>query len=199
MRHRWHAQPVSFYKILISFTSTINCTIAPNLGIECLATRTRTHCAVRQHHFTANRGLQRKHRSSRQGKRKYEFSTLEQMMTLMSLLIVVFSRFSKEAVSSFLRHTFPQVMIPPKGNVIDVLALNSNLTRLVGLLKTAGLADELQGEGPFTIFAPNDEAFSSMRKENLKKLEDNPAMLKTFLRNHVAKGNPVGPSPTQKV
>jgi len=81
-----------------------------------------------------------------------------------------------------------KVMIPPKGNVIDVLALNSNLTRLVGLLKTAGLADELQGEGPFTIFAPNDEAFSSMRKENLKKLEDNPAMLKTFLRNHVAKG-----------
>merc|ERR1712142_1003020 len=81
-----------------------------------------------------------------------------------------------------------KVMIPPKGNVIDVLALNSNLTRLVGLLKTAGLADELQGPGPFTIFAPNDEAFRSMRKENLQKLERDPQILKTFLKNHIVQG-----------
>jgi len=82
-----------------------------------------------------------------------------------------------------------KVLIPPKGNVIDVLALNSNLTRLVSLLKSAGLADELQGEGPFTIFAPNDEAFGSMRKNDLKKLEEDPELLKTFLKNHVAKGS----------
>merc|ERR1712212_569383 len=40
-----------------------------------------------------------------------------------------------------------KVLIPPKGNVIDVLALNGNLTRFVSLLKSAGLADELQAEG----------------------------------------------------
>ena len=66
--------------------------------------------------------------------------------------------------------------------------MNSNLTRLVSLLKSAGLADELQGEGPFTIFAPNDEAFGSMRKENLRKLEEDPQLLKSFLKNHVARG-----------
>ena len=81
-----------------------------------------------------------------------------------------------------------QVLIPPTGNVIDVLALNSNLTSLVRLLKTAGLADELQGPGPFTIFAPNDEAFRSMRKENLQKLERDPQILKTFLKNHIVQG-----------
>lgn len=81
-----------------------------------------------------------------------------------------------------------KVLLPPKGNVIDILALNGNLTRLVGLLKGAGLADELQAEGPFTIFAPNDEAFGSMRKGTLKKLEDNPQLLKKFLKNHIARG-----------
>ena len=81
-----------------------------------------------------------------------------------------------------------QVLIPPTGNVIDVLALNSNLTSLVRLLKTAGLADELQGPGPFTVFAPNDEAFRSMRKENLQKLERDPQILKTFLKNHIVQG-----------
>jgi transforming growth factor-beta-induced protein len=81
-----------------------------------------------------------------------------------------------------------KVLIPPKGNVIDVLALNANLTRFVSLLKSAGLADELQAEGPFTIFAPNDEAFRSMRKRSLKNLEDNPQMLKNFLKNHIARG-----------
>ena len=80
--------------------------------------------------------------------------------------------------------------------MIDVLALNNNLTRLVSLLKSAGLADksagladELQGQGPFTIFAPNDEAFRSMRKDTLKELEEDPELLKIFLRNHVSKGN----------
>lgn len=81
-----------------------------------------------------------------------------------------------------------KVLVPPTGNVIDVLALNSNLTSLVRLLKTAGLADELQGPGPFTVFAPNDEAFRSMRKENLQKLERDPQILKTFLKNHIVQG-----------
>ena len=49
-----------------------------------------------------------------------------------------------------------QVMLPPTGNVIDVLAADPNYGTLVKLLKLAGLADALQADGPFTIFAPTN-------------------------------------------
>lgn len=48
-------------------------------------------------------------------------------------------------------------MIPPKGNVLDVLALDKRYSTLVSLIKKSGLADDLQDEGPFTIVAPNNE------------------------------------------
>ncbi|GFR86596.1 transforming growth factor-beta-induced protein [Elysia marginata] len=48
------------------------------------------------------------------------------------------------------------VMIPPKGNVVDVLSLDKKFTILVSLVKRAGLADALQGAGPFTVLAPNN-------------------------------------------
>lgn len=48
-------------------------------------------------------------------------------------------------------------MIPPRGNVIDVLALDKKFSTLVSLLKKANVADLLQEDGPYTIFAPNNE------------------------------------------
>lgn len=50
-----------------------------------------------------------------------------------------------------------QVLIPPVGNVVDVLARDSRFTTLVQLIKEADLGDELQEEGPFTVFAPTNE------------------------------------------
>ncbi|XP_067677411.1 transforming growth factor-beta-induced protein ig-h3-like [Haliotis asinina] len=80
-----------------------------------------------------------------------------------------------------------KVMIPPSGNVVDVLALDSRFSQLVGLIKKTGLADELQEEGPFTIFAPTNQAFKSLGKDAMKRLRNNTDELRTVLKNHLAK------------
>ena len=53
-------------------------------------------------------------------------------------------------------------MFPPAGNVIDVLAQDKKFSHLVALLKKAGMADFLQEEGPFTIFAPSNTVIISL-------------------------------------
>ncbi len=50
-------------------------------------------------------------------------------------------------------------------NIADTLAGDSKFTSFVYELKQAGLLDELKQEGPFTIFAPSDEAFNVLSKD----------------------------------
>ena len=51
-------------------------------------------------------------------------------------------------------------MLPPVGNVVDVLARDPRFSTLVQLVKEAGLGDELQKDGPYTVFAPTNEVKS---------------------------------------
>ena len=50
-----------------------------------------------------------------------------------------------------------QVLIPPAGKLLDVLASDSRLSELAQLIKTAGIGDQLEGDGPFTLLAPTNE------------------------------------------
>ncbi|KAL8582947.1 hypothetical protein ACOMHN_006491 [Nucella lapillus] len=86
-------------------------------------------------------------------------------------------------------HVIDQVLVPPKGNVVDVLAANPELSSLVRLLKGAGLADALQADGPFTVFAPNNQAFKALGKERLRNLEKDPEELARVLKMHVYQEN----------
>ena len=58
---------------------------------------------------------------------------------------------------------------------------------LTKALEVAGLSETLAGEGPFTVFAPTDEAFAKVPQADLQKLLQNRALLRTVLLNHVAK------------
>ena len=63
------------------------------------------------------------------------------------------------------------------------------------LLKQSGVYDELQGEGPFTLFAPTDQAFAKLPDETMAALLDpaNREALAAILRNHVVTGrHPAG-------
>lgn len=59
---------------------------------------------------------------------------------------------------------------------------------LVTAVKAAGLVETLQGPGPFTVFAPNDEAFSKVPKEALTALLADKAKLTAVLTYHVVPG-----------
>ncbi|KAK7101208.1 transforming growth factor-beta-induced protein ig-h3-like [Littorina saxatilis] len=86
-------------------------------------------------------------------------------------------------------HVIDQVMLPPSGNVVDVLAADPNYSTLVRLVKIAGLADYLQRPEALTVFAPTNKAFSQVPKELLKELEGDREQLADILKLHVLERN----------
>ena len=77
-----------------------------------------------------------------------------------------------------------------KKDIVDVAAANGSFSTLVAAVKAAGLVDTLKGEGPFTAFAPTDEAFAKLPAgtvENLLKAE-NKDKLVAILTYHVVSG-----------
>lgn len=75
-------------------------------------------------------------------------------------------------------------------DIVDTASSNGSFTTLVAAVKAAGLDDTLKGLGPFTVFAPTDEAFKKLPAgtvENLLKPE-NKAELTKILTYHVVPG-----------
>jgi uncharacterized surface protein with fasciclin (FAS1) repeats len=67
---------------------------------------------------------------------------------------------------------------------------NPALSTLVSAVQAAGLVDTLNGEGPFTIFAPTDDAFAEIPEETLNELLADPTgALTDILTYHVSAGN----------
>lgn len=78
----------------------------------------------------------------------------------------------------------------PAGTIVDVAASNPDFATLVAAVKAAGLVETLSGTGPFTVFAPTNEAFAKLPAgtvENLLKPE-NKAQLAAILTYHVVAG-----------
>ena len=69
--------------------------------------------------------------------------------------------------------------------VADVVTGNDDLSTLASALEAAGLAETLSGEGPFTVFAPTDEAFAAMPEGELERLLASPDELAQVLSYHV--------------
>jgi uncharacterized surface protein with fasciclin (FAS1) repeats len=78
----------------------------------------------------------------------------------------------------------------PTKNIIENAVNSKDHTTLVAAVKAADLVETLQGDGPFTVFAPTNEAFEKLPKgtvENLLKTE-NKKTLQTILTYHVLAG-----------
>jgi uncharacterized surface protein with fasciclin (FAS1) repeats len=72
-------------------------------------------------------------------------------------------------------------------NIIETINSTGNLKVLAKSLDSAGLVDEFNEPGPFTIFAPSDEAFASMPPQSMDALLKNIPYLQRILFNHVVK------------
>ena len=78
----------------------------------------------------------------------------------------------------------------PSKNIIENAMNSKDHTTLVAAVKAAGLVETLEGSGPFTVFAPTNEAFNKLPKgtvDNLLKPE-NKSMLTSLLTYHVVAG-----------
>jgi uncharacterized surface protein with fasciclin (FAS1) repeats len=70
-------------------------------------------------------------------------------------------------------------------SVADTIAHDPDLSTLNGLVRKAGLADTLNSGGPYTVFAPTNEAFKAVPAKTLDELGQDPARLKAVLSYHV--------------
>ncbi len=79
----------------------------------------------------------------------------------------------------------PQEKKAEEGKDIIATAMDAKLATFVDLVKLAGLTDELKKPGPFTVFAPTDDAFKAYKELDDLKKPENKAKLADFLKGHV--------------
>jgi uncharacterized surface protein with fasciclin (FAS1) repeats len=73
-------------------------------------------------------------------------------------------------------------------DIVDTAVGAGNFKTLAAALTAAGLVDTLKGKGPFTVFAPTDEAFAKIPKADLDALLKDKAKLTSILTYHVVAG-----------
>ena len=85
-------------------------------------------------------------------------------------------------------HVIDTVMLPK--DIVGIAAASENFSTLVAAVKAAGLVETLQGDGPFTVFAPTNAAFAKLPAVTLADLlkPENKAKLQAILTYHVVAG-----------
>ena len=73
-------------------------------------------------------------------------------------------------------------------NIVEVATAAGSFSTLLAAVKAAGLVETLQGDGPFTVFAPSDAAFAKVPKATLDGLLADKAALESVLTFHVVSG-----------
>jgi uncharacterized surface protein with fasciclin (FAS1) repeats len=74
------------------------------------------------------------------------------------------------------------------GDIVDTAIAAGSFNTLVKAVQAAGLVDALKGEGPFTVFAPTDEAFAKLPAGTLESLIEDREKLTAVLTYHVVPG-----------
>ena len=75
-----------------------------------------------------------------------------------------------------------------KKDIVDTAVSAGSFNTLVAAVEAAGLVDTLKGKGPFTVFAPTDEAFSKIPSDQLNALLADKDSLVKVLTYHVVQG-----------
>ncbi|MFT6211125.1 MAG: putative surface protein with fasciclin (FAS1) repeats [Bacteroidia bacterium] len=75
-------------------------------------------------------------------------------------------------------------------NIVEIASENTDFSTLVAAVVAAGLADTLSGDGPFTVFAPTNEAFAKLPAGTVEELlkPENKEKLASILTYHVVAG-----------
>lgn len=99
----------------------------------------------------------------------------------------------KNTTSSSQTQTADNTQNPQKVTIVSVASDTESLSTLVTAVKAAGLVETLQGEGPFTVFAPTNAAFDALPAGTLGSLlkPENKDQLASILKYHVVSGKVV--------
>jgi len=108
---------------------------------------------------------------------------------------MTFNKVTKMAFGAALVATMamatPKAAEAPKMDIVDTAVAAGSFNTLAAALKAAGLVDTLKSEGPFTVFAPTDEAFAKLPAGTVEDLlkPENKAKLTAILTYHVVPGS----------
>ncbi len=102
--------------------------------------------------------------------------------TLISLTLVFF-------VSTLIASDHNKKKDSEKKDIISIAVEAGSLNTLATALKEANLLETLKGDGPFTVFAPTDEAFAKLPEGTLEELLKDKDALRNVLLYHVVSGN----------
>jgi uncharacterized surface protein with fasciclin (FAS1) repeats len=72
--------------------------------------------------------------------------------------------------------------------IVDIAVQTEGFSTLVAAVQAAGLVEVLQSDGPFTVFAPTDDAFAKLPPGTIQTLVQNPPQLGRILKYHVVAG-----------
>lgn len=113
----------------------------------------------------------------------------KKLSILASSLLFVLLSFSQDMHSEKTVEVGGAPMYPSK-NIIANAVNSKDHTTLVAAVKAAGLVETLQGNGPFTVFAPTNEAFAALPAGTVESLlkEENKPLLTKVLTYHVVAG-----------
>lgn len=102
---------------------------------------------------------------------------------------LAYRRATTTAITAFLALTVLGCATAPTPRTIaDTAAHTPQLSTLSRLIGQAGLSDTLASPGPFTVFAPSDEAFKAVPAKTLSELGNDKELLKSVLSYHVVPG-----------
>jgi uncharacterized surface protein with fasciclin (FAS1) repeats len=85
-------------------------------------------------------------------------------------------------------HVIDAVILPESRDIVDIAVEDGRFTTLVAAVQAADLVDTLKGEGPFTVFAPTDEAFAALPAGTIDALLADIPALTDILLYHVVPG-----------
>lgn len=107
--------------------------------------------------------------------------------------IMMHSRLFRAGIAALMLGVFAVPAAPAQemkkgNNIVETAIAAGSFKTLVTALTEAGLVETLQGEGPFTVFAPTDEAFAKIPKASLDALLKDKDALKNVLLYHVVSG-----------
>jgi uncharacterized surface protein with fasciclin (FAS1) repeats len=93
-------------------------------------------------------------------------------------------------------HVIDRVVLPEEQNIVQVASKAESFKTLLTAASKAGLAEALQSDGPFTVFAPTDEAFAKLPSGTVDGLlkPENKQTLEKIIKYHVVPGRVYSPS-----
>ncbi|XP_052225843.1 transforming growth factor-beta-induced protein ig-h3-like [Dreissena polymorpha] len=142
--------------------------------------------SVLLYHVVANRvlraSLNNEHKeTSAQGKPiRFNHYNHNHVRTAEGIKILAFDKICDNGVI----HTLAGVMMPPEGDIVNIVSNHNETSTLLSLAVAAGIAGALQGDG-LTLFAPTNDAFAKIPAATVAQLTGNIPLLTEVLKYHV--------------